>query len=278
MKKFNFILSIKKSFLESTFLKVHRIIKKNPNIYVYTIVLDFIFLFLIIFIGKYFGSLIPQDPQQLMAFFKTTTNLLLFVFIYPVIYYLFVIFIYSMIKLSILNLIKSLYEKNRFSFKRLGKFYLLNILIFIIFFFSGLILFGLLALILRRDFLKYVILILLIPFLFFLYSIINISHTLFIKDGKKGIIKKNFNIAFNKINKYGMFIIWNFIIILIYLLFYNIIHLIFRLFIFVNREILTTYGSIYIKIFNIISLIVLYLIIAFNRIYFYERIDENVLS
>ena len=306
--------NIKKRFVESSFYRVYHLIKKNPNIYLYTIILDFIFLALLISIGKYFGSFIPQDPQQIIALFKTQTNLLLFVFIYPLLYYLFVIFIYSITKLSILNLIKSLYKKHKFTLKGLGKFYLLNILIFIIFFFVALIVLGILALILRRDFLKYVILILSIPFLFFIYSIINISHTLFIKllnpkDSKgfrseaskpfrkskafskrlgnsknfqsnirKQTIKKSLNITFNKINKYGMFIIWNIILILIYLLFYNIIHLIFRFLIFTNKEILTAYGSTYLKIFNIVSIIFIYLIIAFNRIYFYERIDKNVLQ
>lgn len=271
-------LNIKKRFLESYFLKVFNIIKKNPRTYFYTIILDFIFLALILFIGKYLGSLIPQDPQQLMNFFKARSNLLLFVLIYPLVYYLFIIFIYSMAKLGILNIIKSLYKKNRLSLKGLRKFYLLNISIFIILFFSALILLGILSLILKRDFLKYVVLILLIPFLFFFYSIINISHTLFIKGMKKGIIKKSFTVAFNKIPKYGTFILWNIGLTLIYLLFYNIIHLLFRFTLFTNQQLLTTYGSIYLKIFNMLSIIFIYLIIAFNRIYFYERIGENVLQ
>lgn len=270
-------LNIKKSFLESSFFKVLKIIKKNSPIYLYTIIFDLIFLALIMTVGKYLGSLIPQDPQQLMELFKTQTNLLLFVIIYPIIYYLFVIFIYSITKLSILNLIKSLYEKNKFNLKGLGIFYLLNILLFITFFLTASALLAVSALILERGFLKYLVLILAIPFLFFAYSTINISHTLFIKDQKNKIIKKSFNTAFNKINKYGTFIIWNIILILIYLILYNIIHLIFRLTLFTNKELLTTYGSTYLKIFNIISIIFIYLLISFNRIYFYERIDKNVL-
>ena len=273
MKNFN----IKKRFLESSFLKVINIIRKNLNVYFYTIVLDFIFLALIVLVGKYSGSLIPSNPQQLMDLFKSSTNLLLFVFGYPILFYLFVLFVYSITKLSILNLVKSLYEKNRFTLKRLCKFYLLNILLFVIFFFGGLILLGILALIFKKEFLTYVVLVLLIPFLFLLYSIINISNTLFIKSWEKGAIKKSFSIGFSNINKYGMFVIWDFAVILAYLLFYNIIHLIFRLFIFSNEEILTNYGGIYLKVFNIISLVVIYLVIAFNRIYFYERIDKDVL-
>jgi len=266
----------KKLFLESTFLKTFNTIKKNHNIYFYTIILDFIFLALIIFIGKYFGSLIPQDPQQIMELFKTQTNLLLFVFGYPIVFYLFVIFIYSTAKLSVLNIIKSLYEKHKFSLKGLSKFYLLNILLFVIFFLAALILLGILALILREDFLKYLILILSVPFLFFAYSVINISHTFFIKGTRKGVIKKAFYITFNKINRYGMFLVWDVILVFVYLLFYNIIHLILRFTIFANQQMLMGYGSMYMKIFNIISLIFIYLIIAFNRIYFYER--KNVLQ
>ena len=272
MRNFN----IKKRFVESSFLRVFSIIKKNPNIYLYTIILDFIFVALIMFIGKYFGSLIPQNPQQLMDFFKSQANLLLFSLIYASIYYLLIIFIYSITKLSILKLIK--YKKSKFSMKSLGKFYSLNISIFAIFFFTILILLWVLAAILTRDFLKYLLLILLIPLIFFVYSIINISHTLFIKNQRERIIRKSFNIAFTKIKQYGMFIVWDILLALIYLLFYNLIHLFFRFIIFSNQELLTAYGNIYLKTFNIISVIFLYIIIAFNRIYFYERIDKNVLQ
>jgi hypothetical protein len=271
-------MEIKKMFLESSFLRVFSIVKKNTNIYLYTVVFDFIFLALIMFVGNYFGSFIPSDAQQIMELFKTTSSLLLFVFIYPLVYYLFVIFVYSLAKLSILNLIKSLYDGGKFNIKRFWRFYLLNIVFFVIFFFSALILFGVLSLIFERDFLKYLILILTIPFLFFCYSIINIGHTFFIKGVEKGLVKKSFMASFNKIKKYGMFLVCDIILVLVYLLLYNIIHLILRFTIFANKEILSAYGGTYMKIFNIISLIFVYLLIAFNRIYFYELRDKNVLQ
>ena len=271
-------MNIKKRFLESSLYKVFTIIKKNLNAYFSTIILDLIFLGLIFSVGKYVGSLIPTDPQQLMNLFKTQATLLLFVFGYPLLYYLFVILLYSIVKLTILNIINSSYENDKFSLKRFGKFYLLNILIFIIFLSIGLIIFGISAITLTRVFLSYFVLILSVPFLFFFYSTISISHTLFIKKEEKGIIKKSFKIAFNKINKYGMFIVWDAIFAFVYLLFYNLIHLIFRIFVFSNQELLVSYGSLYLKIFNIISLIVIYKILAFNRIYFYGRIDNNVLQ
>lgn len=271
MKNFN----IKKRFLESSFLKVLKNIKKNPTTYIYTIVLDFIFLALIIFIGKYMGSFIPTDPQQIMALFKTQTNLLLFTIIYPIIYYLFITFIYSVIKLSILNLIN---KKRKFTLNGLGKFYLLNIILLVIIFFTALILLGIFAIILKRDFVSYLSLILLIPFFFFAYSIINISHTLFIQNHRDKIIKASFNITFKKINKYSMFIVWNIGFVLIYLLLYNIVNIILKFLIFTNQEAIAAYGPTYLNILNIVSMVIIYLIIAFNRIYFYERIDKNVLQ
>ncbi len=269
--------NIKKVFLESSFSKVFNTIKQNPHKYLYTLVLDFIFLALIVLIGKALGSLIPQDPQQIMGLLKAKSNLVLFSLIYIALYYLLIIFIYSIAKLSILNIIKSLYEKNKLNLKRLGKFYSLNISIFALFFFAALIILGILTLTLERDFIKYIVLILLIPFLFFLYSIINISHILFIQGTRKGIIKKSFDIAFNKIDRYGMFVVWNIILTLLYSLLYNIISFFFKAFIFTNQEMLTSYGDIYSKIINIISIIFIYLVISFNRIYFYERL-KNVLQ
>ncbi|MEA2037463.1 MAG: hypothetical protein U9O94_08180 [Nanoarchaeota archaeon] len=268
---------IKKLFSESSFSRVLDIIKKNPNIYFYTLLLDFVFISIIIFMGKYFGSLIPSDTQQLLSIFKSPANLLLFALLYIIIYYSFVLFIYSITKLSILNLIKKLYVKNIFTLKGIGKFYLLNILIFIIFFFTGLILFGMLAIIFRTEFLSYIVLILSIPFLLLWYSVINISHVLLMKDKKEKIIRKSFKIAFTKINEYGMFVAWDVIAVITYLLFYSLIHLIFRFAVFSNEQISSNFLPIYLKIFSIVSLIVLYLIISFNRIYFYERIDKDVL-
>lgn len=268
--------NIKKMFLESSFSKVFSIIKKNPIKYIYTIILDFIFLALIVFIGSSLGSLIPTNPQQLMDFFKAKSNILLFSLIYASIYYLLIIFIYSITKLTILKLIKSLYEKSKLNIKGLKKFYSLNILMFFILFSFTLILLIILSLVLKRDFLKYLILILLIPFVFFLYSLINIIHTIFIRGAKKDIIKKSLDITFSRISKYGMFIIWDVILFSIYILFYNLINLIFRFLIFTSAESLTIYGHIYLKTFNIISIIFVYLIISFNRIYFYEKL-KNVL-
>jgi hypothetical protein len=263
-------------FKQSSFLRVFNIIKKNPNIYLYTLVLDFIFLAVIMFIGKYFGSLIPSDPQQLTELFKTQTRMLVFVLIYPVVYYAFITFIYSLLKLKILNFITNLYEKRKFTLKRLGKFYLLNLSILALFVFTALILLGILTLLIQKEALAPITLILLIPFLFFLYSIINISHTFFINKKEKPL-KSSFKILFTKINKYGMFIVWNIALILIYLIFYNIIHLLLKFTIFTNQEILAAYGGIYLKTLNIVSLIAVFLLIAFNRIYFYE-LGKNVLS
>lgn len=270
--------NIKRVFLESSFSKVFSIIKKNPKKYIYTILIDFIFLALIVFLGRSLNSLIPTNPQQLMGFLKAKSNILIFSLLYASLYYLLIIFIYSITKLSILKIIKSLHEKSKLNLKGLKKFYLLNILIFIIFFSTVLIVVGILSLTLKEDFLKYIILILSIPYLFFVYSIINIAHTLYIKGAKKGIIKKSISIVFNKLNKYGMFIVWDIILLFIYLLFYNIVHLIFKFTIFTNQQILNAYGNTYMKLFNILSIILFYLMIAFNRIYFYKKIDKNVLQ
>ncbi|MBU1945956.1 MAG: hypothetical protein KKC54_03230 [Nanoarchaeota archaeon] len=271
------INSLKKSFLNSSFYKVIHIIKKDPLNYLYTIILDFLFLALILFIGRYTGSLIPQNPEQLMALFKTQSALLLFAIVYPLVYYLVIILIYSSVKMTILNLVRSLHEKINFSFKGFWKFYWMNVLVFLIFVLAGLVLLGISALILTQSFLKYFILILAIPFFFFLYSIINISGTIFIKSPGKGMIKKSFSISFNKIKEYGMFIVWDILFILIYLIIYNLIHLFFRTVVFSNDALLSSYGGVYLTAFNIISLVFFYIIISFNRVYFYKRIDKNVL-
>jgi hypothetical protein len=118
----------------------------------------------------------------------------------------------------------------------------------------------------------------LIPiFIFFFYSTINISHTLFIHDQRKHLIKDSFKITFHKLKIYYQFIIFNIAITLIYLIIYNILHFIFKFLVTKNQQILINYGSAYLKIFQISSIIFIYLLISFNRIYFYGRINKNVL-
>ena len=268
---------IKKRFRESAFFKVIKVIRNNLGVYFYTLVFDFIFLGLIFFIGKYVGSFIPSDAQQLMDYFKSKANLLLFVTIYPVIYYLFVIFVYSITKLSVLNLVKAMHEKNKISLKGIGKFYVLNIIIFIIFFFSGVILMATLAFIFKKEFMSYATLVLAIPFLLLLYSVINISHTMFVKGFREKVARRSFKITVYKIKSYGMFLAWDIVLILVYLVVYNMINLLFKFFILTSSEMINSYGGVYVKTANIISLIFVYLIIAFNRVYFYERIDKSVL-
>ncbi len=265
-----------KRFFESSFFKVFNIIRNNHHTYLYTIVLDFIFLAVMVFLGKYLGSLIPQDPQQLIDIFRSQANLLIFIVGYPLVYYLFVIFVYSIAKLTILNLIKRLFEKRKFTLEGLGRFYLLNLLLFITFLLTALIIFGILALILRKDFLDYSVLVLAIPLFFFVYSIVNIAHTLFIQSKRDRIIKQSFKISFSRIKGYGSFVIFDIVIILLYLILFNIVHLIFRFTIFQNIQLLASYGPLYLKIFNIVSIIVIYLIVALNRIYFLEK--KNVLQ
>ncbi|MBW2988705.1 hypothetical protein KY358_00140 [Candidatus Woesearchaeota archaeon] len=268
---------IKKMFRESSFLNVFRLIRKSPHIYLYTVIIDFIFLAFILIAGKFLGSLIPSDPARLMAVFKTQANLLLFVILYPVIFYLFVILIYSLAKLMILNIALSLYEKRRFKLQGFGKFYCLNLLLFIIFLTVALAFISLSSLIFKMDFLKYVALVFMLPFAFFSYSILNIAHTLFIKDRRSGMIRSSFKIAFHKTRAYSSFAFWSILLALSYLVIYNILHQLFRFTLFLNKDFLSAYGPLYVRIFNISSIIFVYLIIAFNRIYFLENIDKNVL-
>ena len=262
---------LKKRFVNSTFLSTLIKIEENKRTYLHTILIDFIFLALFLSIGRYIGSLIPSDPQQLLSIFKNSANLLVFAIAYPIIYYIFIIFLYSTTKLAILRLI----SKKQVSMKKIGSFFLLNLYIYLTFIIVGLLGMSVLGLIFKREFLKYILLALLIPFIFFLYSILNIAHTKFIKQETK-LFRKSFKTTFKKIKTYGTFILWNISIALAYLLVYNIIHIILRYTLFANKNILTLYGGIYVQTFNIISLIFLYFIISFNRIYFLE-LAKNVL-
>src|SRR3989338_4258597 len=122
--------------------------------------------------------------------------------IFSLIYYLIALFAYSFFKYSILDFIKSLFERTEFSFKRLGQFYSLNIIIAGIFLAVMLLANFLLASI-KQAYAPFVFIFLAVPYMLFLYATVNISHSLFYQGYSiKESIKKGFKITFTKIRIY----------------------------------------------------------------------------
>ncbi len=258
--------------LESLFVKSFRLLKSNPNKAGLMILFDALFLVSAFGLQILFRY-IAQSLNISIAMPKTTATAFAYI-TFSLLYYLIVLFVYSFFKYCVLDFIKSLYEKAEFSFKRLGQFYSLNLIIAGIFFAAMIALNFLLASI-KPNYQPFVFIFLAVPYALFLYIIINISHSLFyggalIKDS----IKNSFKITFTKIKIYRETILIMILSALVlWLLFFGSGYVI-RLIASRNYNLyLNAYA--YFKQASIIVFdIAFYLVILINRVSFYAAIRE----
>ena len=203
-----------------------------------------------------------------MEMFGTQGKLLLFAVGYPVVYYVFAIFLYSIAKLHILKMIT---PHRKIGMSELPKFFLLSILVFGGIFLIGLIVMMVLAVAFKQDFLKYIILVLGVPYLILAYTIFNLSHSHFAKGDRQGLIRISLKDPFLHLGylPYDLLFFAGFFIV------FNVINVILRYTIFLNQGMLSSFGPVYIKIYNALFLIVIYAVVAFNRIFFVKNVLQQ---
>lgn len=254
---------------EFLFIKSLNLAKSNPNKAGLMILFDALFLvsaYALNKLGTYLALNIPV-PQALASAF-------VFV-VFSLIYYLIVLFVYSIFKYILLDYIKSLFERTEFSFKRLGQFYSLNIIIAGIFF-AAMLLAGFLFASIKVQYVPFVFIFLAVPYLLFLYVTLNISHSLFYEGASvKVSIKNGFRIAFAKVKIYRETILVMILFaLLLWLLFLGSGYLI-SLLASKNYNIYLTAYAYFKQASIIIFDIVFYLIFLINRISFYSIVRKS---
>src|SRR3989338_2665857 len=253
---------------ESLFIKSFKLAKSNPNKVGLMILFDLLFLFSVYALYR-----ISLFFAQSLVVPQTLLSVSIFI-IFSLIYYLTILFAYSFFKYIILDYIKSLFEKTEISFKKLGQFYSLNIIIAGIFF-AIMFLANFLLASIKPEYRPFVFIFLAIPYLLFLYVIVNISHSSFYQGASiKEAVKKSFRIAFTKMKIYRETILIMILLALaLWLLFFGSGYLI-RLLASKNYSLyLNTYA--YFKQASIIVFdIAFYLVILINRVSFYAAIRE----
>ena len=254
---------------ESLFINSFKLLKSNPNKALLMILFDSLFLVSFLYvmptIAKYFAQSLVL-PQTYLALY--------IIMLFQLIYYLTVLFIYSFFKYSILDFIKSLLERTETSFKRLGQFYALNIVIAGIFFAIFLI-FGFIIESVKEPYRPFVLIFLATPYLLFLYVVVNTSHSFFYQGASfKESFKKGFKITFTKMRTYRE-------IILVFVLFAMLLGLLLLGIGYLVKLTGSNY-ALYLALYDyfkksskFIFDIVLYFTIFVNRISFYSIIKEN---
>ena len=230
----------------------------------------FDFLFLVSFYALYVFS---QYAAQGIFLSQSLSSVYIFL-VLSLTYYLIVIFAYSFFKYIVLDYAKSLFEKADISFRRLGQFYALNIIIAGIFFMIMILANFLLASI-KLQYRPFVFIALAGPYLLFLYVLLNMSHSLFYQGASfKGSLKKGFKITFTKIRVYReTILIMILFALLLWLLFFGSGYLI-RLAASKNYGMYLAYYAYFKQASIIIFDIAFYLVIFINRISFYAIARE----
>ena len=251
----------------SLFFKSFGIAKSNLGKVGLIVLFDALFLvalFVFRSFGEYSNNILGVPTAWNDIFVR-----LLFYFLY----FFAVLFLYSFFKYAVLDFIKSLLSKTTFSFYRIGKFYLLNIFIAVIYFIFFLLINIILSGI-KEESKIFIFFVLAVPFFLFLYAAINVFHSLFYEGVSiKDTIKKGFGIIFGKIKSYRETIFALILAAFALLAFFYLIGYLVRLTSGNYRLYLALYSYLN-KAVQIAATLVFYFVILVNRISFYSLAIE----
>lgn len=243
-------------------------IKKNPKMFLWMFLLDLGFLGVFL-LFNYLTNLIVPDANTFITQVQTNTMLLIGLILLFIVYVVVIILAYSFFNLIILGSIKKFSTKHKHDFSKLKEFFMINLFLFLLFFIIF-ILFNIISsfLIDKSIWIGLTVGAILIIFSLMLYAFYNLMHSAFILGHEFSVnLKKSFKHMFSS-SYFGLFF-FSFVIILGYILIYFIIGLIFSTYILAHYE---TFSA----VFSVITLIVIYLLFSFNRIYFYFISEEHI--
>jgi len=240
----------------SDILETVKYIKTNSFSFVFMSLFDFLFL---LFIGL-LNILIRDFINPSSAVFVLLG------------YYLLAILVYSFCNFVILNLINKVVKNIRFGLKGLLEFFGLNFIIINSLFAIFLALAALVYSVISQEYKTIIIRIIFVLFVMLAYPLLNLTHSFFIHGFSiKESIKKG-AYHFTKVNSYLAVYGFGVFLIAAFFLLYSIIGFLLKRFLY---DWMSSYYNAYALVFSVITLLVLYFILAFNRIYFYVITDKG---
>lgn len=254
---------INKLFYQDTIIDILR----RKKLFSFMLLFDIFFILSIVLINSIIAFMIPNSYEKLANIFGSPGNLLIFTIIYTFIYFGLILLIYSFFKYCILDFIKSLFEKQRFTIKRLLKLYILNLKYIVIPIVLSFVLLFFISLSIERDYASGLFILIMIPILFFYYPFINLCHSSFYKG--KNDIMRSLRIAFSP-QKYYRIYLSSFIIIICYLMITFLLTLISKHTIFRNEELYHNFYQLFQSIYNIITFIFILILNAINRVAWFK--------
>ncbi|MCK4669878.1 MAG: hypothetical protein KAT43_01650 [Nanoarchaeota archaeon] len=250
----------KEWFKKTLFYESIQRLKAYPRLVGAILLMDILFIVSMLVLQNVFNVFIPRNVTEIVQLFGPAVVLFGFA------YYLLLLFSYSFFGYIMLHCIKSFVKKEKLSFRYLGKYFLLNLFIFIL---------GIICVIIinlglqtvRPEFMKTYILAILVPFLFLFMIYTFLNHAVFIETKNvKKVIRTSFKIMFTEIKKYYGFLFGNAVLLGILLIILAVLWLIGMIFHgrteFIMRNILS----------GMALILFIYIALIFNRIMFYLAI------
>jgi|TARA_B100002003_G_C14050101_1_gene505791 hypothetical protein len=251
----------------SYFVKNFNLLKKNLDNIFLIFIFDVWFLAVLLGTSKLAEFLGPRLFSQPLESYSISPLL-----IFGIIYFIILTIIYSFFKYIVLHHINRIFWHTDLNFKRFGSFLLMNLVILISYLIIYFALNGIFLINVKSQFTPIMLLLIIIPFVFFSYAFLNISHSLFLNfPDNKSILKKAVLMTLTKVRSYSGIYLWSAIILAVYfILFYSISFLIVN-----NPDLSLQSYQIYQNASKVITAIALYLLVFFNRSYFYLITKER---
>ena len=249
-------------------------VKSGPFLDTIKIAMGKKFFYAIVADMAFFASLFILANLLAAASYASSQSVLK-LFLLSLVYYTALLFIYSFFKYLALFLARSSFEKYRLDFERLGKFFFLNVCIFIILFIVFFML-SFLAANIKEGVVPFAALAILFLYAIIAYPWLNMVHVFFYEGKNMLESLKHGALSLKKIRDYyGAYLVIASAILLILALF-GIFGNALKGTVFQNYSSLLKYGDMYTIIFVHATGVIVYLAILFNRFYFYRIVKEKL--
>jgi hypothetical protein len=250
------------------FFKALNLVNRSRKSLLYAVIADLFFFAVLYFLGRISNTI------GLGALENKEISKLLFM---ALVYYMLLLFVYSFFKYIVLHIIKSCFKQKRIDLNRLGKFYMMNILLFLELFLVFFLL-SLLAASIREGIAPYVSLLILLLYSMAAYGFINLAQILFFEG--KGLWESQIAAGKNirKLGQYyGVYLVITAALLAIFLIF-GLFGNALKVTLFQDYNSLLKFGDAYAITFIHSLAAIFYIAVLFNRYYFYTIVKEKFLK
>ncbi|MGV8151376.1 MAG: hypothetical protein ACP5NV_06650 [Candidatus Woesearchaeota archaeon] len=259
---------LSKKYHSSNFKKSLLAVKNNPLLILYIVLLDAAFFAIFYLLNLVLNKFIPENPEIALAASGQAVFFLIMLLL-SVLYFVIIIVAYSFFNLIILGNIRKMSSKYSHNISMFKEMFFLNLILFILFFILLTLFNFMTTLIVNKSiWLASIVFVVMFVILVLAYAFHNFSHSTFILGND---LKKTLAASLKSVisKSYFGIIIFSFVIMALYFCVYLLLGL------FIDDFIVSNYDT-FINTSSILTLIVVYILFTFNRVYFFFVAEKNI--